>query len=165
MDGMKMKIRHAGTEDVAALLELYEEARSFMRAHGNQEQWSGGYPQEELLRRDIAQGCSYICENEDGIAAAFYFREGEDPTYRQIEGQWLNDETYSVIHRITSRARGAATFCVQWCAARAQNLGIDTHRDNYVMQNFLKKNGFTYCGIIHLENGAERMAYQKKCNG
>jgi hypothetical protein len=29
------------------------------------------------------------------------------------------------------------------------------------MRNDLLKNGFSYCGIIFLENGAERLAYQK----
>ena len=38
---------------------------------------------------------------------------------------------------------------------------IDTHRDNKVMQNLLKKNGFSYCGIICLNDCSERLAYQK----
>ena len=41
------------------------------------------------------------------------------------------------------------------------NLKIDTHRDNVVMQNMLKKNGFQSCGIIHVQDGSERLAYQK----
>ena len=38
---------------------------------------------------------------------------------------------------------------------------IDTHKDNIPMQRVLLRNGFVYCGIIHLENGDERIAYQK----
>jgi hypothetical protein len=29
------------------------------------------------------------------------------------------------------------------------------------MQNLLIKNGFSKCGIIYLEDGAERLAFQK----
>lgn len=29
------------------------------------------------------------------------------------------------------------------------------------MQNMLKKNGFTYCGRIYVEDGGERLAFQK----
>jgi hypothetical protein len=29
------------------------------------------------------------------------------------------------------------------------------------MQHVLAKNGFTYCGLIYLKNGAERLAYQR----
>ena len=30
------------------------------------------------------------------------------------------------------------------------------------MQHLLDKNGFTYCGIIYLDDGTERLAYQKQ---
>lgn len=36
-----------------------------------------------------------------------------------------------------------------------------THRDNKPMQHVVEQNGFKYCGIIHLENGDERLAYQR----
>ena len=57
-----MEIRKGREEDLPALMKLYEEARSFMREHGNKEQWNGGYPQEELLRQNIESGDFYICE-------------------------------------------------------------------------------------------------------
>ena len=87
-----------------------------------------------------------------------------DPTYVTIyQGQWRNDAPYGVTHRICVAAhqRGVASFCLNWCFEQCGNLKIDTHRDNTVMQNLLQKNGFVYCGIIHLANGAERLAYQK----
>ena len=79
------------------------------------------------------------------------------------DGAWVNDTPYGVVHRIASAGtvKGAGFFCVQWAFRRCGNLRIDTHRDNTVMQNMLRKNGFSYCGIIHLENGDERLAFQK----
>jgi len=41
------------------------------------------------------------------------------------------------------------------------NIRIDTHKDNRIMQHNIEKHGFTYCGIIYLANGDERLAYQK----
>ena len=78
-------------------------------------------------------------------------------------GQWLNDKPYGVIHRIASdgKTKGIGSFCVNWVVSQCGNVRIDTHRDNVVMQNMLKKNGFQYCGIIHIENGEERLAYQR----
>ena len=29
------------------------------------------------------------------------------------------------------------------------------------MQNLLKKNGFSYCGVIYLEDGGKRIAFEK----
>ncbi len=71
---------------------------------------------------------------------------------------------YGVIHRIASSGvcRGAASFCLKWALAQCGNVRIDTHRNNQVMQNLLRKNGFSYCGIIFTEDGSERLAFQKK---
>jgi predicted GNAT family N-acyltransferase len=52
---------------------------------------------------------------------------------------------------------------MQWAASHADNVRIDTHENNYVMQNMLKKNGFVHCGTIYLEDGQPRMAFQKVC--
>lgn len=47
-----------------------------------------------------------------------------------------------------------------WCFFKESNILIDTLSDNTIM-HCLTKNGFTYCGLIHLQNGDERQAYQK----
>ena len=44
---------------------------------------------------------------------------------------------------------------------KTTHLRIDTHEDNLVMQHVLEKNGFTKCGIIYLESGDPRLAYEK----
>jgi RimJ/RimL family protein N-acetyltransferase len=38
---------------------------------------------------------------------------------------------------------------------------IDTHADNKVMQHVLEKRGFRRTGIIYLENGDPRIAFEK----
>ena len=91
-------------------------------------------------------------------------KEGIDPTYLKIyDGQWKNDAPYGVVHRITSsgKVKGAASFCLDWAFSQCGNLKIDTHENNVVMQNLLKKNGFTYCGRIYVDDGGERLAFQK----
>ena len=54
-------------------------------------------------------------------------------------------------------ARWNPAFNALW----EKNLRVDTHRDNRVMQHLLLQHGFTYCGIIHLASGDERLAYQR----
>ena len=44
-----------------------------------------------------------------------------------------------------------------------RNLRAATHKDNLTMQNLLEGCGFRRCGIIHLQNGDERIAYHKLC--
>lgn len=159
-----MEIRKATMEDWEEIRKIYADARQFMAAHGNAGQWGTGYPQEKLLLDDIAQGKLYVCM-EEGIAAVFYFAVEEDPTYGVIEeGAWLNEEPYGVVHRIASArtVRGAASFCMNWAFEQAGNIRIDTHENNFPMQNMLRKNGFHYCGKIYLENGEPRIAFQRE---
>ena len=160
-----MRIRPATNEDIPTLMRIYANARAYMREHGNEKQWIDGYPKEELIRKDLAEKQLYVCEEEKQIAGVFCYFYREEPTYAKIyAGQWLNTEPYGVVHRIASakNRHGIASFCLQWCLQQCGNLKIDTHRDNYPMQNALNKNGFCYCGIIYLADGAERLAYQKK---
>lgn len=159
-----MNIRKARLGDMKKILPIYADARAFMRENGNPWQWGDRYPPEELIRQDIKQGNCYVCVSDGEILGVFYYAEGDDPTYKIIEnGAWLNERPYGVIHRIAStrECRGVASFCFSWAVERCGNLKIDTHRDNVPMQRSLAKNGFTRCGVIHLENGEERIAYQK----
>ena len=151
-------------EQIEEVMELYAHARRFMAEHGNPNQWKDSHPPRGAVECDMQDGNSYVCVDNGRIAGVFYYRIGDDPTYAVIEeGQWLNDKPYGVIHRIASdgKTKGIGSFCVNWVVSQCGNVRIDTHRDNVVMQNMLKKNGFQYCGIIHIENGEERLAYQR----
>lgn len=163
---MEMEIRKARMEEMELLLEKYKNARSFMAAHGNPDQWGKNYPPREMVEKNVEEGSCYVCEHEGRVVGVFYYKEGRDRTYDVIEGgEWLSEAPYGVVHRITSdgTVKGTASFCLDWAFRKCGNLRIDTHRDNVVMQNLLKKNGFSYCGIIHVEDGSERLAYQKIC--
>ena len=92
---MKMRIRRSEIQDLDRIMEIYAYARKFMAEHGNPNQWGPTcWPPEDLIRRDIATGCSYVCESNAGkIIGTFFFTQGPDiePTYREItDGAWLD---------------------------------------------------------------------------
>ncbi len=159
-----MKIRKATTADLGEIMDVYARARRFMAEHGNPNQWVNGHPAQELIQSDVESGKSYVMMSESGeTAGVFYFAVEAEPTYARIDGAWLNGAPYGIVHRIASngKEKGVVAQCVKWCMDRCENLRMDTHADNAVMQNALLKLGFVYCGIIYLKNGAERLAYQK----
>lgn len=159
-----MIIRKSTPNDYETILNLYENARAFMASHGNPTQWGTTEPKPSIVKNDISSGHSYVCEANGRIIATFFYDICEEPTYAEIyNGNWPNDSVYGVVHRITSdgTVKGTASFCLQWALEQCGNLRIDTHRNNTIMQHLLKKNGFTYCGIIHVEDGTERLAFQK----
>ncbi len=139
-----------------------------MNETGSPNQWSDDYPGEELLRNDIESGDSFVCILEGKIVGTFVLRGGNDPTYDVIyEGAWLNDHPYATIHRIASsgEVKGIMHIAMEFVLQRYRTIRIDTHRDNMVMQNCIRKEGFAYCGIIHCWNGSERLAYQYTHHG
>lgn len=158
-----MIIRNAEHTDLPQILAIYQRARDYMRATGNPNQWKNTSPKIELLERDILLGQLYVLEEDGALQGVFALIPGQDPTYGYIEGQWLNGAPYATIHRIASagQQKGILADCLQWCFSRYSNLRIDTHHDNSIMQHLLCKHGFTRCGVIYLESGEPRIAYQK----
>ncbi len=159
-----MEIRKAKMEELDEIMKIFARARAFMAEKGNPNQWGTNKPSRETIEEDIKLGRSYVCVENGEIAATFFYLEDNDPTYDKIYGgRWINDKAYGVVHRIASAGtvKGAGSFCLNWAFEQCSNLKIDTHRDNVVMQNTLKKLGFSYCGIIYLLDGDERLAYQK----
>lgn len=159
-----MQIRKTTFADIDRVMDIYAKARKFMAETGNPNQWKTTKPQREQIIADIEKGQSYVCEENGEIVGVLAFIPGEDPTYKVIyEGEWISDEPYAVIHRIASSGdvKGTGTFMMKWAEESCPHIRIDTHRDNAVMQNMLRKLGYEYCGIILLEDGDERMAFEK----
>jgi hypothetical protein len=159
---MARHIRKATTRDVEAILSLYADARAFMRSQGNAGQWGDSYPGAGDVERDLAADALYACvDEEDEVLAAFFFLEGPDPTYAEIEGAWADDGPYHVMHRVAARAgSGAGRFSIAWATRQVRSVRIDTHEDNAPMRHVLSGLGFTACGTIHLADGSPRIAYQ-----
>ena len=157
--------RGAVRADMAKILEVYARARDFMAKNGNPTQWGDNYPTPELLEEDIDTNRLFVYMINGQMQAVFAFVLGEDPTYQTIEdGQWLNDTLpYGTLHRLASAGRhpGVAAAVITWCLEHCESLRADTHADNKIMQHLLEKNGFVRCGIIHVEDGTPRVAYQK----
>jgi hypothetical protein len=164
MDG-DMNIREARTSDMAEIMMVMDAAKKIMRQSGNMHQWADSYPSEDVITTDMERGGAFVVEHDGSIAGYFAFLPSPEPTYDRIyEGQWVDDSLpYHVIHRIASRpdVHGVFGCIMEFCLAREPNIRIDTHRDNRIMQHNIAKHGFTYCGIIYLASGDERLAFQK----
>lgn len=158
-----MIIRRAGTSDLDVILGIYANARTFQQANGNPSQWTGGYPQRKLLENDILLNRLYVITGDGNIQGVFMFTLEPEPTYAKIyEGQWPDSLPYGTIHRLASSQthRGISRLVFDWCKKQCPRLRIDTHKDNIPMQRAVQRYGFHYCGIIHLADGSERLAYE-----
>lgn len=156
------QIRQAHNSDLERILEIYAFARTFMEKTGNPTQWGRIYPPREMLEEDIRLGNLYVAEAE-GIHGVFAYFTEPDPTYAYIEdGSWLDDSPYGTIHRVAGDGSGGVFSAVlAFAVGQNPHVRIDTHADNRVMQHVLTKHGFKRTGIIFLEDGDPRIAFER----
>ena len=156
-------LRRAEKRDVEQIMEIIESAKAYMKDCGVN-QWQDGYPNRERIETDIAEDIAYVlCDNGEICAfAAIAFTP--ERTYADIDGKWLNDEPYAVIHRSAVSGARRGTGCGRRLMERAEelcktrgckNIRIDTHRDNKSMARLLGACGYIKCGVITLEDRAE----------
>ena len=160
-----MMIREARPSDMSAIMQVMEAAKKIMRSSGNMYQWGEGYPSEAVILSDMEKNGGFVVEEDSKVVAYFAFLPSPEPTYDHIYGgRWLDDvQPYHVIHRIASypNVHGIFKSIMDFCFSHDANIRIDTHKDNTIMQHNIEKHGFTYCGIIYLASGDERLAYQR----
>ncbi len=158
-------IRKAELQELPLLYDIGKKARAYMVRTGNPTQWDAGYP-DLYLREDIKKDHLYVLTDEKNCPHAFFaFILGEDPSYRVIDGEWLNEEPYGTIHRLASdgELKGAFGIVLEFCRKICPNIRADTHEMNRTMRHLLEKHGFTRCGYINLdkqEGDTLRVAYQ-----
>lgn len=149
---------------------LFEKGKQFLKAQGIQ-QWQGSHsPSAAVAEADIRKGIGYVLRTPDGEVAAYAaIIPGEDPSYLEIDGQWICSGPYCAIHRVvvsdTLKGKGVAKQLLGQCMQEAKKLGarsvrIDTHAHNQIMQKVILHSGFIYCGEITLFYGAKRNAYE-----
>ena len=74
-----MKIRQANLSDLDTIMDIYEQARRFMRQQGNWDQWTNGYPQRELIEKDIRNNNCYVCILEEQLVGVFCYFQHMSP--------------------------------------------------------------------------------------
>ena len=166
----KMLVRKGTTADIPAIYDIIKGAKMYLKSSGV-DQWQNDYPNESTITADISDGVNYVCHYGDKIVGTIAVIFDGEETYEKIyNGKWLSESHYATIHRMavdeSFKGLGVGarmiSFVETLCLQRnIRSIRVDTHRDNPPMQRMLNKNGFTYCGIIYLTNGDERLAFEK----
>lgn len=151
----------SGADETAATTEEAEETRKAREMREMQEALEMRETQEtQAAKAAAAQG--------NVIAYGAVVFDGE-PAYDAIEGAWLTDGDYVVLHRMAvadgEKGRGVATEFMRRVEAMACGRGtgsmrVDTNFDNRYMLRMLGRLGFVYCGKVRYRSG-ERLAFEK----
>lgn len=165
-----MKIRLSLESDLKSIIKIINQAKIYMKENKFQ-QWNDDYPNEETIIKDIQLKESYVLISNKQIVGTFVLSFNEEITYKNIyEGKWKTNNLYGVLHRVAIdncyKGQGLAKLILDFSEKEAlkrgiKNFRIDTHEKNKSMRKFLEKNCFEYCGIIIVEDGTKRVAYEK----
>lgn len=160
----RFAVRNATLGDLDHIMEMVDHSRSIMRANGNNSQW-GGYPGRDLIGNDIATGIGHVMTEGSRVVGYFAMLTQPEPTYEYIEdGLWLDDTTpYVTLHRLACvpGVQGIARCAFEWGEAHAPSVRVDTHLDNHIMLHIINGRGYTRCGVVYMQDGSPREAFQK----
>ncbi|KRL93961.1 GNAT family N-acetyltransferase [Limosilactobacillus equigenerosi] len=165
-------LRPAVYEDVAAIMQIINDAKALLKADGST-QWQSGTPNQQMIEDDIQSGIGKVLI-VDGVIAGYAVLDTEiDKFYHTIyEGEWAKPhERYTTIHRfaISKDFRGQNLSSVMFehlITASLQegiyNVRFDTFKMNKRLQHLGDKFGFVHRGNIQTADPVDpwRFAYE-----
>lgn len=161
--------RIANENDMEQIMEIVENAKSYMKEN-KINQWSKNYPNEDVFLADLKENRLYVAEIKGKVVGMAVLVLDGDEDYKNIDGKWLIDGKYGVIHRIAVnpdyKSQNVAKNLLDFFENKLKELNydsirVDTHKDNKSMLRFIEKNGFQKCGIVYIRKTDERIAFEK----
>lgn len=163
-----MILRKATPSEVPLIWDILQHAIEQRRLDGSK-QWQDGYPNEQSIRDDIEKGYAHVLVEDETVIAYAAVIFDIEPAYAGIEGRWLTDGPYCVVHRVATakaaKGKGLATTLFQMLedlckAQQVFSIKVDTNFDNIPMLKILDRLGYTYCGEVYFR-GSARKAFEK----
>jgi GNAT superfamily N-acetyltransferase len=139
------------------------------RKEDNSNQWQDGYPNIEILQKDIEKEAGFVLAEGEDILGYCAILINDEPQYNDIKGKWLTNGDFVVFHRIAISEKhlrkGLAKMLIQKIEDFAlknkiYSIKADTNYDNIAMIKIFESLGYELCGEVYFR-GNPRNAYEK----
>ena len=139
------------------------------RKEDGSNQWQDGYPNPEVIKKDIANEAGYVLVEENTIIGYCAILINDEPEYAKIEGKWLTNDDFVVFHRVAILDKYLGQGMAKKMIGYIEQFGLsneiysikaDTNFDNIPMMKIFEKMGYTLCGKVYFR-GSPRKAYEK----
>lgn len=163
-----MILRKAILSEQPIIWKILQQAIQQRKEEGSN-QWQNGYPNEQTILDDINNNSAYVLIENNVIIAYTSIFFGIEPAYTEIEGKWLTNDNYVVVHRVAVsnewKGKGIASHLFNLIEDlslkhKVYSIKVDTNFDNIPMLKILEKLNYTYCGEVYF-NGSARRAFEK----
>ena len=167
-NSVKIIFRKSTAEDSDKIWEILQQA-ILRRKNDGSKQWQNGYPNPETVKSDIEREVGFVLTENENVVAYSAIILNDEPAYENIEGKWLTNGDFYVVHRVAVSdevaGKGYATEIFKRIEefSKSENvfsIKVDTNFDNAAMLHILKKLDYVYCGKVQLMGG-ERLAFEK----
>ncbi len=165
---MTLQFKPAQTKDIDSIWKILQQA-ILRRKQDGSNQWQDGYPNPEVITSDINKHAGYVLIKDQLIVGYFTVLINDEPEYEKIEGNWLSEGDFLVVHRVAIAddvlGRGFARKIFDFLEKLALEKNIhsikaDTNFDNLPMLKLFESMGYTYCGEVYFR-GTPRKAFEK----
>ena len=165
---MTYKFEKATMDQVDEIWKILSDAILRRKADGSN-QWQDGYPNINVVQSDIENGLGYVVTSDERVVAYCALIFNNEPAYADIEGAWLSEGEFLVLHRVAVAqdylGQGLTKYILKSIEAVAMehqvfSIRADTNFDNAAMLALFEKNGYAYCGEVYFR-GSPRKAYEK----
>ncbi|AZA85805.1 GNAT family N-acetyltransferase [Chryseobacterium shandongense] len=164
----EIQLRKAEMTDRDVIWDILQQAIERRRKDGST-QWQNGYPNIDTVESDITKEFGYVLTVDGEIAVYAALILNDEPAYSTIEGAWLSNGEFVVIHRVAVDEKFAGQGMTKKLfdhiedftkSHGIQSIKVDTNFDNIAMLKILESKGYTYCGEVYLAGGI-RKAFEK----
>lgn len=164
------KIAKAKLHQINKIWQIRKQATKILRAN-EVDQWQYKDPSYFSFVKDILFKRLYVLTDNKEVVGMILLDTKEE-TYNNIDGNWKKAADFIVIHKLGVKYynKGYAKSLMLYAehVAKFNNINyirIDTHEDNKIMINLLKRFEYEYRGIINLKlkkGDNKRLAYDKE---
>ncbi|NDP28373.1 MAG: GNAT family N-acetyltransferase [Flavobacterium sp.] len=165
---MNYNLKKADVTDIPEIWTILQHAITRRKKDGSN-QWQDGYPNPEVIKKDIEKGYGYVLTADEKTIGYCAILINDEPEYEKIEGKWLTNSDFVVFHRVAIAenflGNNLSKKIIEFIEYFARTMNIkslkaDTNHDNFAMMKIFEKSGFTFCGTVYFR-GSPRRAYEK----
>lgn len=167
-NSINYNFKKANITDIPEIWAILQNA-IIRRKNDGSNQWQDGYPNPEVIKKDIEKGVGYVLTDDENIIGYCAILINDEPEYLKIEGKWITNTHFVVFHRVAiaekylgkNLSQKIIEFIEDFARKNTiKSLKADTNHDNLAMMKIFEKSGFTFCGIVYFR-GSPRRAYEK----